>query len=957
MNFNNLFLLLNFLYILTTFSTFISIIEYNSLQELYDSTYGKNWNWKNESLNGYIWDFSYGFNNSNVCNWQGINCICDNLLNFCYIDKLNLQNYNLNGRLTNLTLNLYNLTYIGFNNNNLIGSIPNYFTKLEKLQIIDLSSNFLTGTVPSFGNMSKLEIININNNKLNGSLDGKFSLISSRLSNIDVSYNQFTGIIPSSIFDLTSLLSFESNENCFNLYFPLSICSSTSLQVLNLDGLSTASNCRSFIFPQTDNNILPKTFILDNSLINIGSIPECLFNMKSLQTLHLSGNGFTGTLSNSIVISSSLIDLTLSWNNLQGDIPLVIQDRIWTNLDLSFNKFTGILSPNIPSISSINLEENSLSGKIPTSLITMKNIKILHGNLFQCNIYDRISSLPLYDNTSKTYICGSSDFNLALLVTSFIMLVTIFSKLYNYKIGNSILEHFNKNTLLLRSFDNTNSAYKSNIVELCNLANNINICLFSILKFLLLFIIPVSLILTSTCGIFSYSYAWSVTTIFLSGIIPTFILTIAMFISISFIYNLFHKYLPYYEFDHEIALNKEFNNENYTYDLILIIFFIIDMIILMIINIYFVETLSKFNVFYSTLFKFSLAIFNILWMKEVIPYVTYFIFDKASKDKNKAAEKDVFYQCVFGILNNIFIPFTAYAFKSPNCFYNAFHQVDSIVSNYLYNTNSSLVTNISCLNSSYCSQEKTTTYEPVFFYNYQCSSNIVSTYSTVYLYMIVILATSVPFNILLRKKLSNYYEYYFQPSRFIVDIIIFLLIGITIGFIIPLLGIAICAGLYFYIHSTLSQIGSKILRLKSENKIKNLEIFISKLEKGTEDMTIKLCKGLNILIIPVMVVIYLVLNVDQLGDEIGFRNSFFLMSTILTVLNFSRIYFKIKKNHERYLSKVMFIRDASGIEIPNILYDIKNNKKNIEVINPIINIEKNDTHKEILGFNTENIDL
>ncbi len=70
-------------------------------------------------------------------------------------------------------------------------------------------------------------------------------------------------------------------------------------------------------FRYLDIAYLPPTYGLRSSISN--GIPSCLFNMTSLQTLHLSGNGITGSLSEDLVLGPKLNDLSLSYNVLGGE--------------------------------------------------------------------------------------------------------------------------------------------------------------------------------------------------------------------------------------------------------------------------------------------------------------------------------------------------------------------------------------------------------------------------------------------------------------------------------------------------------------------------------------------------------------------------------------------------------------------------------------------------------------
>jgi hypothetical protein len=112
--------------------------------------------------------------------------------------------------------------------------------------------------------------------------------------------------------------------------------------------------------------------------------------MKSLSTLHLSGNGLTGSLPNDIGSDSILADLSLSNNLLTGTLPLLFQSREWFNLDLSYNRITGTLKTDFTNQQGTNrtliLHQNRLSGIIPSTLMGYVNLQLLHGNIFSCDL-------------------------------------------------------------------------------------------------------------------------------------------------------------------------------------------------------------------------------------------------------------------------------------------------------------------------------------------------------------------------------------------------------------------------------------------------------------------------------------------------------------------------------------------------------------------------------------------
>lgn len=207
-----------------------------------------------------------------------------------------------------------------------------------------------------------------------------------------------------------------------NVILPTDMCGASKLQVLVLDGLKTAKVCRNLIFPTSLH--FPSTYTTGKNVIK-GGIPDCMFNMSSLITLSLSGNRMTGTISDSIQISPVLKNLSLSNNEFQGDIPQVFFDHSWIYINLAFNKLNGVISNSIRPLKaneSLILENNRLSGDIPTSLYHSKKINILRGNIFQCNAFNPLSTLPEYDKNSSTYECGSNTYNFSVFFSVIIFI-------------------------------------------------------------------------------------------------------------------------------------------------------------------------------------------------------------------------------------------------------------------------------------------------------------------------------------------------------------------------------------------------------------------------------------------------------------------------------------------------------------------------------------------------------
>jgi hypothetical protein len=162
--------------------------------------------------------------------------------------------------------------------------------------------------------------------------------------------------------------------------------------------------------------------------------------MMGLELLYLSGNALSGTIPNVAQVSSNLQSLSFGHNRLKGSIPSAIQRHPWLSLDLSFNNLNGFLHNEIYAFdnpnSSLSLEQNCLSGSIPSQLLNVEHINILEDNLFECR-HDE-DQLPRHDPHVDSFGCGSDNTNNALYAwIAFITPVVI--AYYSYQIFSPCL--------------------------------------------------------------------------------------------------------------------------------------------------------------------------------------------------------------------------------------------------------------------------------------------------------------------------------------------------------------------------------------------------------------------------------------------------------------------------------------------------------------------------------------
>jgi len=355
----------------------------------------------------------------NITNTQVSGPIPENYFQNLYVNQIILNNNDLRGTISAKLGNLQFLNYLDLSSNALTGTIPTELYKAGynggtySLRVINLSNNFLTGTVPTeFSNWDCVQTMLLHTNMLENA--GSFAFLppqspgGASLRTLDISNNRFTGTLPDFIFGPT-LTTFAASQNCLHGMIPNSICSATGLETLALMALNSGESCRDqisvlgwkfpgFLAQETMSGKVPdciytlpalRTLLL--AFLNLeGSVPEKI--SLSMELFSLQGNRFTGSLSNALVTSPNLKSLVLSHNYISGSLDAFNAGR---NYDLHPMK--------------LQLGVNAISGTVPFSLLSLKSINILYGNLFACE--DGTASLPQYDKTTKSYSCGSSAVN------------------------------------------------------------------------------------------------------------------------------------------------------------------------------------------------------------------------------------------------------------------------------------------------------------------------------------------------------------------------------------------------------------------------------------------------------------------------------------------------------------------------------------------------------------------
>mmetsp|Transcript_9133 Transcript_9133/g.13762 ORF Transcript_9133/g.13762 Transcript_9133/m.13762 type:complete len:1191 (+) Transcript_9133:134-3706(+) len=343
--------------------------------------------------------------------------------NLTRLEYMDIDNNMLSGTIVSSLMDMSSLVDLDLDKNAFTGTIPETISRLTALKYLSLDTNYFTGSLPSqLGAMTQLGVLLLQNNRFTGHIENliwQHDLMN--IYNLDLSGNRFSGSIPPSLFELPGLEILSLSVNCFSGPLPDTVCLASSAQVMSMYGLSAADSCGY-------STVLPYVRAVYTRPFG-GTIPECIWSAKQLAVLQLSGNGLRGTLGE-IADETAFVNISLTHNELEGTIPRSFQVRNFHELDLSHNKFTGDLLSRFgddytmsnlsESSSRIYLDMNRLSGRIPRSLNNVRHIQILSGNLFGCG-----NQLPRYDPDREVYSCGSAllDYSLIGLCIVFVILL------------------------------------------------------------------------------------------------------------------------------------------------------------------------------------------------------------------------------------------------------------------------------------------------------------------------------------------------------------------------------------------------------------------------------------------------------------------------------------------------------------------------------------------------------
>ncbi|KAF3438358.1 hypothetical protein FNV43_RR21120 [Rhamnella rubrinervis] len=347
--------------------------------------------------------------------------------NMTNLRQLYLDGTNLSSPVPEFFGNLSSLTYLSLRKCYLFGELPEkIFLQLPNLQFIDLSTNSgLEGTLPEFRSGSMVKLLDLSHTNFFGKLPDSIGNLKS-LEYLDLRKSNFSGIIPPSLWNLSQLSNLSLSQNHFSGQLPYTIANLGKLTEIRLSennfggGLpSSLGNLRQLNYlnlghnnfssqvPTSLGNLTQLKFLSLGYNSLSGQIPSSLGNLTQLKVLHLEENRFSGKIPSSLGKLAQLEILSLSSNFLDGELPISFPHSIkniylyYNNLtgsipstsvanltflealDLSYNFFTGVIPLSLfklPSLESLSLDDNKLTGSLNTSNLSQLTYLSLSGN-------------------------------------------------------------------------------------------------------------------------------------------------------------------------------------------------------------------------------------------------------------------------------------------------------------------------------------------------------------------------------------------------------------------------------------------------------------------------------------------------------------------------------------------------------------------------------------------------
>ncbi|XP_042484700.1 receptor-like protein 15 isoform X2 [Macadamia integrifolia] len=294
------------------------------------------------------------------------------------LEVLDLSDNLLNNSILPSLGTVKSLRKLSLSGNNLKGSsyFEEFLSNMHMLQSLDLSSNLINGTLPGLCQLRNLHELDLSWNDFEGVLPPCLKNLTT-LRKLDLSHNNFNGSIPSSLIpSLTSLVSISLSYNDFDGLFPfISFANHSNLESIDLcsagDKFKVETEYPSWVPP-----FQLKALLLSNNNLNV--IPTFLNNQSNLRMVDLSSNNLSGTFPNWLLENNKMLGVLILRNNSLSGHSV---HKAAYSIDMSNNGINGLLQESIgrilPNIKYLDLSQNYFEGDVPSSIANMKRLQYL----------------------------------------------------------------------------------------------------------------------------------------------------------------------------------------------------------------------------------------------------------------------------------------------------------------------------------------------------------------------------------------------------------------------------------------------------------------------------------------------------------------------------------------------------------------------------------------------------
>ncbi|KAE8703015.1 Detected protein of unknown function [Hibiscus syriacus] len=349
--------------------------------------------------------------------------------------EIDLSNNKLYGKLPRWIGNLSDLWTLALSNNSFedCGPLSHAFYNSSSLVTLDLRGNSLTGSIPKWiGKLSSLSVLLLKANHLQGRIPVQLRKLYS-LNIIDLSQNMFSGPIPSCLENLT--LPMQDNKILRPDYFEL-FSEEVEPAIFRLIKL------RSTVDYDYPSSYMEEWIELTTKS---GSYSYGGYILENMTEIDLSCNKLTGPIPPELGNMSQIhaLKLNLSHNKLMRVIPSSFSKlKQIESLDLSYNNLSGEIPNQLVELNYLevfSVAHNNLSGNIPEKAqfesfveSSYEGNPFLYGPMLHksCFKTDSPSTLSAVPDDEEDSLLDMYVFRVSFLVSYAVMLLTVFVVLY-----------------------------------------------------------------------------------------------------------------------------------------------------------------------------------------------------------------------------------------------------------------------------------------------------------------------------------------------------------------------------------------------------------------------------------------------------------------------------------------------------------------------------------------------